>query len=206
MKYRQLGTLLISAPASASGKTAQNPGVKPIRQKYSSLPKFGNIVCVAHPSPAKGRSYVVTNAGWSAVDAGGVKGGLVRAGRDEPRELGTSRDRRTAPMPCEASWRSRVGSRTAKPCGPGRRCYGQALAKASSRQPAWCREFRGVTEAKGIRLRGERGIGRQTTAQGRPGFGCPVSPLCIACAIVSHGGFMGASRRPVFPVPFPRRG
>ena len=45
--------------------------------KYTTLPKFGNIVCLAHPSPPKGRSYVVTNAGWVAVDAGGVKAGVV---------------------------------------------------------------------------------------------------------------------------------
>ena len=38
--------------------------VNPPYQKYSALPKFGIVVCVGHPSPQKGRSYVVTNAGW----------------------------------------------------------------------------------------------------------------------------------------------
>ena len=45
----------------------------------------------AIPARQEGRSYVVTNAGWVAVDAGGVKGGLGRAGRDEPPEHGTNR-------------------------------------------------------------------------------------------------------------------
>jgi hypothetical protein len=55
------------------------------------LPKFGNVVCVGHPSPQKGRSYVVTNAGWELRwTRAALKAGLL-AGRDEPREHGTNR-------------------------------------------------------------------------------------------------------------------
>ncbi|HEV2152845.1 MAG TPA: hypothetical protein VGR99_00665, partial [Bradyrhizobium sp.] len=58
-----------STPRNAEfllGLDGQNSqaAVKPACQKYSTLPKFGNIVCVAHPSPPKGRSYVVASAGW----------------------------------------------------------------------------------------------------------------------------------------------
>ena len=49
----------------------------------------------------------------------------------------------------------RESSRTAKPCGPGRRCYGQAFAKASLRQPARCREFRGGDGGKKELVSGE---------------------------------------------------
>jgi hypothetical protein len=99
-----------------------------------------------------------------AVDAGGVKGGLVRAGRDEPREHGTNRIDGRRPclrslrwsrtMSCEALGEA-VSLRTAKPCGPGRRCYGQAFAKASLRQPARCREFRGGDGGKKELVSGE---------------------------------------------------
>src|SRR4051794_19177394 len=99
-----------------------------------------------------------------AVDAGGVKGGLVRAGRDEPREHGTNRIDGRRPclrslwwsgaMSCEALGEAGC-LRTAKPCGPGRRCYGQAFAKASARQPARCRAFRGGDGGKKELVSGE---------------------------------------------------
>ena len=85
------------------------------RQKYSPLPKFGFIVCVGHPNPPKGRSYVVSNAGWELRwTRAALKAELACAGRDD---LVSTRgpQRRTAPL------------RTAKPRGPGRRCYGQAF-------------------------------------------------------------------------------
>lgn len=99
-----------------------------------------------------------------AVDAGGVKGGLVRAGRDEPREHGTNRiDGRRSnlakPLAKQGHVLRSLGEagclRTAKPCGLGRRCYGQAFAKASSRQPARCRAFRGGDGGKKELVSGE---------------------------------------------------
>ena len=63
--------------------------------------------------------------------------------------------------------------------------------------------IREATEARRIRLRGERGISRQTIVQGRPGYPgatCGYSS-CAFCAICAAQGAMGASRHPVFPAP-----
>ncbi|WP_245283351.1 hypothetical protein [Bradyrhizobium sp. WSM2793] len=55
-----------------SGKTRQR-WVNARRQKYSTLPKFGNVVCVAATRPKEeGRIAIVTNAGRAAVDAGDI--------------------------------------------------------------------------------------------------------------------------------------
>ncbi|WP_245283173.1 hypothetical protein [Bradyrhizobium sp. WSM2793] len=64
-----------------TGKTP-NWSVNPRRRKYSTLPKFGNRVCVASTRPKEeGRIAIVTNAGRAAVDAGdiGAKGFAGRA-------------------------------------------------------------------------------------------------------------------------------
>nr|GAJ34442.1 hypothetical protein BDOA9_0136400 [Bradyrhizobium sp. DOA9] len=67
-----------------------------------------------------------------------------------------------------AKWRA---VRTAKPCGPGRRCYGQAVC-GDVREPNRADgiiQIRGAREARRkVRLPGERGISRPTIAQGRP--------------------------------------
>jgi hypothetical protein len=53
-----------------SGKTP-NMSVNPYAKKYSTLPKFGNLVCVVATRPKdKGRIAIVTNAGRAAVGAG----------------------------------------------------------------------------------------------------------------------------------------
>jgi hypothetical protein len=94
-----------------------------------------------HPSPPKGRSYVVTNAGWGAVDAGGV-GADVGCGAGqwiEPSLVSTRK-----PLIDE-----RRSARTAKPCGPGRRCYGQAVAEVRGAQPGEAhRQFAEAREAR----------------------------------------------------------
>ncbi|WP_271623903.1 hypothetical protein [Bradyrhizobium sp. CCBAU 11430] len=59
-----------------TGKTPK-ASVNAWRRKYSTLPKFGNGVCVAATRPKEeGRIAIVTNAGRAAVDAGdiGAKG------------------------------------------------------------------------------------------------------------------------------------
>jgi hypothetical protein len=62
-----------------------------------------------------------------------------------------------------------MNARTAKPCGPGRRRYGQAFAEVHGAQPGEMHcEFARRGRPEGIRLPGERGISRRTTAQGRP--------------------------------------
>jgi len=60
--------------------------------------------------------------------------------------------------------------RTAKPCGPGRRCYGQAFAEMCASPTGWtASSIRGAREARRkVRLPGEHGISRPTIAQGRP--------------------------------------
>ena len=71
-----------------------------------------------------------------------------------------------------SGWRAdgRCCLRTAKPCGPGRRCYGQALRRWIGAQPGSdASSIRKATVTKRIRRRGERGISRQPIAQGRPG-------------------------------------
>jgi len=55
---------------------------------------------------------IVTNVGAGCDGRGSVKRAIVVAGRDEPRER-WQRARRTAHL------------RTAKPCGPGTRCWCQ---------------------------------------------------------------------------------
>ncbi|MHC4053226.1 hypothetical protein RAD04_25360, partial [Bradyrhizobium sp. 25ACV] len=55
-----------------TGKTCQRWG-NPHHQKYSTLPKFGNRVCVAASRPnEEGRIAIVTNAGRAAVDVGHI--------------------------------------------------------------------------------------------------------------------------------------
>jgi hypothetical protein len=63
-----------------TGKTRQ-PWVETARQKYSTLPKFGNGVSIAATRPKEeGRIAIVTNAGRAAVDVGHI-GAKVFAGR-----------------------------------------------------------------------------------------------------------------------------
>src|SRR3954467_118299 len=55
-----------------SGKT-RHPLVDAGHRKYSTLPKFGNGVCVASTRPKEeGRIAIVTNAGRTAVDVGHI--------------------------------------------------------------------------------------------------------------------------------------
>jgi hypothetical protein len=76
-------------------------------------------ICGTHPPipvQGEGRSSVVTKRGSGCGGRGSVGHAKVGSGRDEPREI-LAACGRTAPM------------RTAKSCGPGRRCYGQALRR-----------------------------------------------------------------------------
>lgn len=58
--------IMASVVSAGPAEQPQMP-VNPFLQKYSTLPKFGFVVCVGHPSPPKGRSDVVTNAGWESL-------------------------------------------------------------------------------------------------------------------------------------------
>ena len=58
-----------------------------------------------------------------------------------------------------------------------------------------------ATEARGIRLRGERGISRQTIAQGRPDAPADTCMLvCVFYALIAHET-AGASQHLAFPAP-----
>jgi len=118
--------------------------VNPSSQKYSTLPKFGFVVCVAHPgSFSRGDHEVVIVAsracgGRSSV--GREQPGAGRIALREPQGIVRTNGavRLVSPVSfaapstglgkTAAKWRA---VRTAKPCGPGRRCYGQALANAA---------------------------------------------------------------------------
>ena len=150
--------------------------------KTLSIPSRKNILIYrivvsdytqGHPGPAKGRSSVVTSAGRVAVDAASVGHAKAVAGR----MLSVS------DMRCADERRLR---RTAKPCGPGCRCYSQALRRCIGARPGLeASLIARRRRQEGSRLRGERGIRRQTIAQGRPDVRLPCSSAvlyaCISC-------------------------
>ena len=178
--------------SSSCGGQVAHPGygtgvcrapVNPLRQKYSTLPKFGNSVRVAHPgSSLRGDHVVVVFASRTCGGRGSVGRESLRAGRIALREpLGIARTNGADRLVSLWSWRQRArrrrtprrtwrAARTAKPCGPGRRCYGQALAEAAiASTGAVPVNSVSVREARGkVRLPGEHGISRPTIAQGRP--------------------------------------
>jgi hypothetical protein len=173
--------------------------VNPSHQKYSTLPKFGFVVCVGHPGPPKGRSYVVSSAGWELRwTRAALKAELARAGRDH---LVSMRDlrRRTAPKLCGAV--GGVGPCPAKPLGEAGSTRGRnrvVLAvvatvkpwrRRQSRQPARCREFR-----RGDGGKKELGSGENTAYSlsdhraGKAWFRLPcVSPVHCVCICSARG-------------------
>ncbi len=180
-------------PICPSGKTPPSP-VNPSHQKYSTLPKFGIAAFSRHPGPRRGAIVRRSERGSGCGGRGCVGHAKAGPGRDEPREVGRRAD-------------GRRSQRTAKPCGPDRRCYGQAL-----RRWLWARPgletspIREATEARRNSAPGRAGISRQTTAQGRPGVsGPPVVPSAHLRVQIFAQRIMGASRHPVFPAPSSRK-
>jgi hypothetical protein len=127
------------------GRRAKQPkqDVNPVLAKDSTLPKFGFVVCVAHPgSSLRGDHVVVIFASRACGGRGSVgrescgQGGLLsvspKASCGRTALSGSSRQQVSGSVDragkTAAKWRA---VRTAKPCGPGRRCYGQALAEAA---------------------------------------------------------------------------
>ena len=84
----------------------------------------------------------------------------------------------TGPGKLRAKWRA---ARTAKPCGPGRRCYGQALAEAAvASTGAAPVDFARVREA---RTNSAPGRARHKPSDHRAGKAvCWASPVCC-CAV-----------------------
>ncbi len=99
-------------------------------------------------------------------------------------------------------WRQRT-ARTAKPCGPGRRCYGQALANAAvAPTGAASVNFAGAREA---RRNSAPGRARHKPSDHRAGKAvCWASPVCC-CAVLPACAFRaadrGCRRHPAFPAP-----
>jgi len=93
------------------------------------------------------------------------------------------------------------GLRTAKPCGPGARGWRQAAGGQQSPTGIRLTFNPAATEARGIRLRGEHGISRKTTAQGMPE--CSGCSCMLVCAFLAHycTRDRGCSKHPAFPAP-----
>ena len=91
--------------------------------------------------------------------------------------------------------------RTAKPCGPGARGWRQVGGGVASPTGRANAVNSPMTEARGIRLRGERGISRKTIAQGMPE--CSDCTCMLVCALLAHfcTRDRGCSKHPAFPAP-----
>ena len=91
--------------------------------------------------------------------------------------------------------------RTAKPCGPGTRCWCQADGDAPTQPGAGAVINPSATVTRRIRRRGEHGISRKTIAQGTPE--CSVCTCMLVCAFpcASCTRDRGCSVHPAFPAP-----
>ena len=180
--------------------------------KYSTLPKFGFIVCVAHPDPAKrGGRTSSRAAGRAAVDvSSAVADASCRVGQwIEPSPVS---DLQAALYERRFVLRSPLGRsrdclRTAKPCGPGRRRYGQVLAEAALAST-------GAVSVNSASAREARRNSAPGRAWHKPSDHCAGKAVCSAtpvccCAVSLRYIFAqqtaGASRHPAFPAPFPLR-
>jgi hypothetical protein len=78
-------------------------------------------------------------------------------------------------------WRRKL--RTAKPCGPGARCWRQAGGGLQSPTGRCEPSIRQRWRQEGIRLQGEHGISRKAIARGMPG--CSGCTCMLVCAFLS---------------------
>ena len=137
------------------------------------------------PGPTKrGGSRVVRNAGRVAVDAAASR----TRGRGQGGLLSVSPGLRADERRCV---------RTAKPCGPGRRCYGQALAEAACASTgAVSVNFAGAREA---RTNSAPGRARHKPSNHCAGKAvCWASPVC-RCAVLLR--YMRTADRGCQPAP-----
>jgi len=108
----------------------QRSGCQAIIRKYSSFSPPQITLHLAPSRPGRGALAIVTNVGAGCGGRGSVGRVVVFAGRALLRER-TQRadDRRQCPAKpkCNDGW-----LRTAKPCGPGTRCWCQADGGAST--------------------------------------------------------------------------
>ncbi len=194
---------------------AVSPSVNPPAQKYSTLPKFGNDVCVAHPgSSLRGDHVVVTMREPGLRWTRQRRHEMGRAGRVVPVSLNPA-CRRAALFYSSRQHFSGHVDNAGRPCGANECAYGKtvwswpSLLRSSriedAREPDRVDgiiqfERRGRPER--TRLPGEHGISRPTTAQGRP---CVGLHLYAAVRFFLRVPFAqrtaGASRHPAFPAP-----
>ena len=176
----------------ASGKTPAartNPSILCSK----NIPLYRNSELrhsLRHPGPRRGAIVRRHERGPGCGGRGSAGHANAGPGRDEPREgLDCVRDGRRL---CPAKPLGGAGSlRTAKTCGPDRRCYGQALRRWIGAQPGLgTSPIREVTEARRNSAPGRARIRRQPIAQGRPGVFRPTCcPACaFACANSSRSG------------------
>jgi hypothetical protein len=86
--------------------------------------------------------------------------------------------------------------RTAKPCGPGARGWRQAGGGCCEPTGFHSTFNPPAMEARRIRLQGERGISRQTIAQGMPAcLGCTCMLVCAFLSTIAHETAGAASTR-----------
>jgi hypothetical protein len=97
---------------------------------------------------------------------------------------GQQRAGRTAPKPGEASLGEDGLLRTAKPCGPGTRCWCQVAGGEIDPTGFDFAINPAVTVTRRIRRRGEHGISRKTIAQGMPA--CSDCTCMLVCASFMH--------------------
>ena len=163
--------------------------VQPSLQKYTSS-RFPQISPTTPPVPARqeGRIAIVTDVGRNAVDAA-APAALKRSQGG----LWPVSDRRRG--------RRTMLKRTAKPCGPGARGWRQVGGGVAKPDRVRDAVNSPMTEAKGIRLRGELGISRKTIARGMPECsGCTCMLVC-ASHTISCTRDRGCSKHPAFPAP-----
>ena len=201
-----------SGKTLTSRKTPSIPPRKNIRLYRNSESQYQSAI----PVQGEGRSSVVTYVDRGAVDAA-ASGTKARPGRDEPREVLSSvrttgvnalRSPFRRSRTCPAKPLGKAGSlRTAKSCGPGRRCYGQALRRWFGAQPGLGpSSIRKATVTKRNSSPGRARHKPSTHCAGKAE--CSASPVCC-CAVSLRYTFAqrtaGASRHPVFPAPSSRK-
>ena len=146
-------------------------------KKYSRFrhPQISTTNTASHPS--RGALAIVTNVGMGCGGRGSV--GRERDRRAKSfglRERAGAQDERRC-SPASQKFRrgctirqsiGEDGSRTAKPCGPGTRCWCQ-VGGGFRAQPGSCKTVNPpMTVTRRIRRRGEHGISRKAIAQGMP--------------------------------------
>ena len=166
---------------SAHGRTVSLPKTppNPLRESTNFTSHFNAIWVVQLARPKIFRFSFPPNPAPSSRHPASSKRGVrvvtIRGVRGAVDAIGVARARHCRAVSsfvlgCERSIRAGRAAllRTAKACGSGTRGWCQAGGGCFSYRTGFVAVNPAATEARGIRLRGERAISRQTIAQGRP--------------------------------------